>query len=370
VQEEFFKLGCSFDVYAGEEEVRVSLSGLTANIEKATKLFENLLTNAQPNEEALKSLIADILKDREDAKLNKNQILQTALVSYVKYGKNSPFTNILAAQELQNLSSKELITLINELTTYQHRVLYYGNNTVPELTILLNKVHQTPETLKPVPAPVVFPEAESNTNVYVVNYDMKQAEVIFLSKDEQYNKDIVPQARMFNEYFGGSMSSVVFQEIRESKALAYSVRSNYSNASKKATSNYIVSYIGTQADKLPEAMAGMMDLINNMPESEKSFITSKESILQSIRSERITKAAILFSYENAKKLGLDYDIRKDIYEKVPTLNFSEVKAFEQEHLKGKQYNVLTLGNKDLLDIKTLEKYGKVTFLTLEDIFGY
>jgi hypothetical protein len=29
-----------------------------------------------------------------------------------------------------------------------------------------------------------------------------------------------------------------------------------------------------------------------------------------------------------------------------------------------------LGKKDGLDMKTLEQYGKVTFLSLEDIFGY
>ena len=370
LQQEFYKLGCSFDVNATDEEVWVSLTGLTENIGQATKLFEDLLANAQPNEEALKSLITDIEKARKDAKLDKNKILFSALYSYGKYGKNSPFTNILSTQELQNLNSTELIALINSLTTYQHRILYYGNNSPEELTALLNKEHKTPEILKAVPAPVKFNEAESNTNVYVVNYDMKQAEVIFLSKDHLYNKDIVPQARMFNEYFGGSMSSVVFQEIREAKALAYSVSSTYSNASRKTDNNYVFSYIGTQADKLPEAMSSMMEIINNMPESQPKFAASKESILQSIRSERITKTGILFSYENAQKLGLDYDIRKDIYTKVPTLSFDEVKAFEQTHLKGKQYNVLTLGNKDLLDLKTLEKYGPVTFLTLEDIFGY
>jgi predicted Zn-dependent peptidase len=370
VQEEFFKLACSFDVNATDEEVSISLNGLSENMEKATKLLENLLANAQPNEEALKSLIADVQKSRADAKLDKNRILQGALYSYVKYGKHSPFTNVLSTQELQNLSSAELIALINELNAYQHRILYYGNSSPEELTALLNKEHKTPATLKPVPPPVKFTESEPSTNVYVVNYDMKQAEVILFSKDNPYNKDIVPQARMFNEYFGGSMSSVVFQEIRESKALAYSVSSNYYNASKKTDNNFVYSYIGTQADKLPEAMSSMMEIINNMPESENKFATSKESILQGIRSERITKMGILLNYESAKKLGLDYDIRKDIYAKVPTLSFAEVKAFEQEHLKGKQYNVLALGKKESLDLKSLEKYGQVTFLTLEDIFGY
>jgi predicted Zn-dependent peptidase len=370
LQQEFYKLGCSFDVYVGEDEVWVSLSGLTENISKATKLFEDLLANAQPNEEALKNLVSDILKKRADAKLSKSEILFGGLSYYGKYGKNSPYTNILSADELKNLSSKELISLVNELTSYEHHVLYYGNNTLPEVTAMLNELHHVPAMLKPIPAPLKFQETEANTNVYVVDYDMKQAEVILLAKDGLFEKNNIPSIRLFNEYFGSGMSSIVFQEMRESKALAYSVYSRYRTASKKTDYNYVSSYIGTQADKLPEAMAGMMDLINNMPQSENNFKSAKEAIIQSIRTERITKSGILFNYENAKKLGLDYDIRKDVFSKVPAMNFSDIKSFEESHLKNKQYTVLVVGKKDGLDMKTLEKYGKINFLTLEDIFGY
>lgn len=369
VQEEFFKLGCSYTVSAADEQSWVNINGLTENIDKATKLLENLLANAQPNEEALKGLIGDIQKTRADAKLNKGEIMK-ALTWYGKFGKNSPYTNILSDKELESLTSAELISIINGLTSYEHRILYYGNNSQEELTTLLNKTHQTPATLKPVPPLVKYTERDANTDVFVVNYDMKQAEVKFLSRDGLYNKDLIPQITLFNQYFGGDMSSIVFQEMRESKALAYSVYSYYVSAGKKTDSNYITSYIGTQADKLPEAMAGMMDLVNNLPEAENNFKSAKESILQSIRSERIIKTGILFNYENAKKLGLDYDIRKDVYAKVPTLTFNDIKSFEQTHLKEKQYNILVVGKKDVLDMKTLEKYGKVTFLSLEEVFGY
>lgn len=370
IQEEFFKLGCSYSVNATEDQVWVSLSGLTENIEKAITLFESLLANAQANEEALNNLKADLKKQRADAKLNKGQILQVAMYNYARYGKTSPFTNVLSDNELENLKTADLLDIIHQLTSYEHRILYYGNNSCSELTTLLNKLHQTPLVLKQLPTAVNFKENDSNNNVYVVNYDMKQAEVVLLSRDVPYSKEIVPQTRMFNQYFGAGFGSIVFQEIRESKALAYAVSSSYRNAVKQTDYNYIYSYIGTQADKLPEAMAGMMNLIENMPESEIAFKTSKEALMQSLRSERIIKTGILFNYENAKKLGLDYDIRKDIYTKVPTLTFDEVKDFEQTHLKGKKYSVLTLGKKESLDLKTLEKYGPVTFLTLEDIFGY
>lgn len=370
LQQEFYKLGVSFGVYSSPDQIWVYMSGLTENFDKATQLFENLLANAKPDEEALKNLVSDILKKREDAKLDKNEILWGGLSSYGKYGKISPYTNILSNTELQKVTSKELIDITKQLTSFEHDILYYGSSKSEEVQNMLNKNMHLPATLTPVPKAVKYKELEAGSNVYVVEYDMKQAEIIMLSKDEMYNKDNVPSIRMFNEYFGGGMSSIVFQELRESKALAYSVFADYSISEKKSDPNYVFSYIGTQADKLPEAMAGMMELINNMPESQNNFKACKESILQGIRTERITKEAILFNYKNAQRLGLNYDIRKDVFEKVPGMTFENVKAFESSHVKNKKYTVLVLGKKESLDMKTLEKYGKVNFLSLEDIFGY
>lgn len=371
VKQEFYKLGCSFDVYNSDDQVWVSLSGLTENFEKGLALFEDLLADAQPNPEALTNLSADILKRRADSKLSKDEILWGAMYSYGVYGNKSPFTNILSENELKGLKPEEAIQLIKELTSYEHRVLYYGSEDAEKLAEQLNKLHKTPDVLKPIPAEIPFTElGVEKTQVYVVNYDMQQAEVLMLSKSESYNKNIMPQASMFNEYFGGGMSSVVFQDMRESKALAYSVFASFRSPGKKEKANYVLAYIGTQADKLPEAMKGMNELLNEMPESEHLFNAAKNAVVQKIRTERITKSGVLFSYERAKRLGLDYDLRKDIFEKVQPMKLEEVKSFHNNYFKGKNFNILVLGDKKKLDIPTLQKYGEVKYLTLEDVFGY
>lgn len=371
VKQEFYKIGCSFDVFNSNDQIWVSLSGLTENFEKGVALFEELLSDAQPNPEALTNLSDDILKKRSDAKLSKDQILWSAMYSYGVHGKTSPFTNILSAKELKELKPEETVQLIKEITSYEHRVLYYGSEELVSVSEKLNKLHKTPEALKPLPAKTDFTELPvEKTQVYVVNYDMQQAEVIMLSKSELYNKSIMPQASLFNEYFGGGMSSVVFQDMRESKALAYSVFASFRSPGEKDKSHYVLSYIGTQADKLPEAMKGMNNLLNEMPESENLFNAAKNAVIQKIRTERITKSSVLFSYERAKRLGLDYDIRKDVFEKVQPMKLDEVKTFHNSYFKNRNFNILVLGDKRKLDIPTLEKYGPVKYLTLEDVFGY
>ncbi len=371
VQQEFYKTGCSFYVSSSEDQIYVTLSGLSENMEKGLVLFENLLSDCQPNADALKNLVDDILKKRADNKLSKSTILWSAMYNYGVYGAKNPFTDILSEDELRNLKPEDLLAVIRDLNTYQHRILYYGSQNSAQLTDLLNKHHRVPKTLKPLPQETQYAELDNTQGkVLVVDYDMKQVEIILLSKSDKYNPSLIPQISVFNEYFGSGMSSIVFQELREAKGLAYTAYGNYRIPSRPDRNNFIMSFIGTQNDKLPEATAGMYNLINNMPESEKHFNNAKDAIVEKIRTERITKAAILFNYERAKRMGLSYDIRKDVFEKTPKLTFQDVKDFQQKYLKDKNYTMLVLGKKDKLNIDELKKYGEVQFLTMKDIFGY
>ncbi|MBL0107260.1 MAG: hypothetical protein IPP52_08250 [Ignavibacteria bacterium] len=86
-QEEFYKLASSYNVSVSEDQVTVSLTGLTENFDKAANLLEKLFSDPKENRESLDNLISDILTKRENAKLSKNVILRSGLVNYGKYGK-------------------------------------------------------------------------------------------------------------------------------------------------------------------------------------------------------------------------------------------------------------------------------------------
>jgi predicted Zn-dependent peptidase len=371
LKQEFYKLGCSYNVFTSEDQVYVSLQGLNESFETALKLFEGLLNNPKADKVALENLVSSIMKQREDDKLSKGKILWSGMYNYAVYGAKSPYTNILSAAELKAINPDELTQRIKDLTSYQHDIYYYGPLSADILANKINANHKASTPLKAIPTPVAFTEQENKqTEVFVIDYDMKQAEIMMLSKDEKYNRNNLPTITLFNEYFGGGMGSIVFQTMRESKALAYSVFSSYRLPQKKDRSHFALAYIGTQADKLPEAMKGMFELMNNLPESENMFNNAKKAVEEQIRTERITKSGILFNYMNAKKMGNTYDMRKDVFAAVPSMKFDNIKSFQQAHFKDKKYNIMVLGNKNTLDIKTLEGYGKLTYLKLEDVFGY
>jgi zinc protease len=371
LKKQFFKLGCTFNFSVSGDAIYFSLSGLNENFEPALKLFEGFISNPVADDKALNDLKEGILKSRADNKLSKDVILRSAMANYAKFGQENPFTNILSKEQLTELKSQTLIALMKDLYSYKHRILYYGPKPEAALVSSLNKLHKSAALPKPVPAVRKFPFKDISENqVYWVNYEMVQAEIMFLSKSVAYDPKLAPAVFLFNEYFGGGMGSLVFTEMRESKALAYSVKSRYEQAGRKEDPNYISSYIGTQADKIFEAIEGLQNLIEEMPQSDVLFMNSKNSLVETLNTDRITKSEILFEYEKAKKLGLDYDIRKDIYKNIKTMTFDDIKKFQTQYLKGKKKVILVIGSKDKIDFKALEKYGKVKELTLEEIFGY
>ncbi|MGB3018682.1 MAG: insulinase family protein [Ignavibacteria bacterium] len=371
LSEEFYRLAASHGTAVSLERTSASLSGLSDSFEPSLKLFESTYREPTGDENSLEKLVDDMLKKREDDKLSKETILWSGLYSYAKYGKLNPFTNRITEEEMRKITFAELTGKMKKLFNYPQRIYYYGPLGEEEVLALLNQYHKTPSVPEAVPAAIEYKEKETKgREVYVVDYDMTQAEIIMLSKGEKFDNGDVPITALFNEYFGGGMGSIVFQDLRESKALAYSTFSSYSLPREKDMSNYTIAYIGTQADKLSDAMREMNLLLKKMPESQVIFDNSKNAIVKQVQTERVTGSGILGSFENAKRLGRDYDIRKDIYSKVPDYTLSDLKKFHDERFASRNYDVLVLGDINKLDMETLKKYGDVKVLTLKDVFGY
>lgn len=371
IKQELYKLGCSFNVFSDNEDTWVSLNGLSDNFSQALRLFEKVLSNPVVDSEALKSMISNIKKDRDDQKQQKGIILNRGLVSYARFGPNNSFTYQLSNEELDKLTTEDIKKKIKDLLGYDHKVLYYGPVELNDVVKDLNTIHIAPSIgYRPVPAALTFNYRTLENEVYVIDYDMKQAEIVMLSQGEKYNESIIPIVQLYNSYFGDGMSGVVFQDLRESKALAYSVYSRYMQPNKPFKQFYNMSYIGSQVDKLPEAMKGMKDLLTEIPKSDAAFSASKENLLQEISSQRINKAEVIFNYLNAQQLGLNRDIRKDVFEKVNTFKFDDVKKFHNTYIKGKKLTICVIGKKENLDMKVLESYGPVKVLTLKDVFGF
>jgi predicted Zn-dependent peptidase len=372
LQQEFYKLGLSFDVFVNEDRAYVTLSGLAESFTEGVKLFEHILKNVRGDEKILKNMVKDILSKRENDKKDKRIILRNAMANYAKYGKSSPFTDILSKEDLDILTPKELVDKITGLMQYEHRIFYYGTKSIEDVSRVLNEEHRTPKKLKPIYANKEFEElATDKTQVVFVHFPMIQAEILMVSKGTpQYAVEEQIMATLYNNYFGSGLSSIVFQEIRESRALAYSANAFYATPTKLNRAHYLNAYVGTQTDKLKEAITAMRDIIDNMPVSEAQIEQARQSVLKTIESERLTRANIYWTYRNNLDKAVENDLRQPIYEVIKTATVEDLKDFQQKYVKGRQYTILVLGDRARLDFNFLQSLGAVKEVSLEEIFGY
>lgn len=370
ISKAFYKIACSFTITSTEEYTTVNIEGLQENFEKAVQLYEDVVTNVKADEIALKALKARIAKSRKDNKANKGAILQ-GLTSYAMYGAKNKFNNNLSNQELDALMAQDLMDRIKNLNNYEQTVIYYGPTSLPNLVGKLNTLHKVPTTFTPTPAAKEFKQvAQTSNQVLFTDYDMVQAETRWIRNTETYDPNKSTIVNVFNNYFGGGMGSLVFQTIRESKALAYSTFGFYVAPQKKEDQYYMMSYVGSQADKFKEATVAMNELLTTLPEVPTNLDLAKIQVKKDIQTERITQDNIIFNYLNAKQLGLKEDARKKLYSSVDGIAMNDLKAFHKNYFSGKPYTYAIVASEKKVSVEDMKKLGEVKKITLEEIFGY
>lgn len=370
ISKEFYKIASSFNISTGEEYTTVTIEGLQENFEKAVQLYEDLVLNAKPDETALNSLKARLAKSRKDAKLSKGSIMQ-GLTSYALYGPKNKFNNVLSDADLAAVSSQELVDRVKNLNNYEQTVIYYGPASIAELTAKLSNHHKVPATFAVAATPKVFKQvAQEKNQVLFTNYEMVQAETRWIRNTENFDPKLSTIVNVFNNYFGGGMGSLVFQTIRESKALAYSTYGIYASPAKKEENYYMLSYVGSQADKFNEAVGAMNELLTTMPKLPVNLDLAKGQVKKDIETERITQDGIIFNYLGAQQLGLKEDIRQQIYSSVDKVTLDELDQFHKNHFSGKPYTYCLVASDKKVSMDDLKKLGEVKTISLEELFGY
>ena len=370
ISKQFYNLACNFTINAGDEETTITISGLQENFDKAVALFEELMRNCKPDEAALAGLKNRVLKLRANNKLNKT-FISLALRSYATYGAQNPFNFVLTDDEIKNLKAEDLTNVLHSLMNYNHKILYYGPKPLAGLTASLQKLHTLPQAWAANDQGVKFKRTVQTKNeVLFADYDAVQAEIYWVKNLNVYDPKEEALVNMFNGYFGGGMGSIVFQTIRESKALAYSTFARVQTPLKKDDSYSIVAYVGSQADKMNEAVAGMNELLDDLPKTDANFINAKKSLMKDIETDRVVKDGIIMNYLNAVRKGVDRDLRKDNYAQYSNITLNDLYKFHHDVLSKKPYTYAVIASEKRINVDDLKKYGEVRKLSLQELFGY
>ena len=205
----------------------------------------------------------------------------------------------------------------------------------------------------------------------MAQYDAKQLYYLQYSNlGKQFDVAADPEITLYNEYFGGGMNSVVFQEMREARGLAYTAQASIIQPNYADTKYGYMAFIATQNDKMQMAIEAFDEIINNMPESETAFKIAKEGLISRLRTDRTVKEQVLWSFIGLRNLGLEEDRDKQIFEKVQAMTLADVKAAQEKWVKNRKYVYGILGDIQDLDLNYLKTLGPIRTVSQEEIFGY
>ncbi len=370
IASKMYALACTFGMSAGASQSTLYLDGLSENMEEAVRIVDELIAKAQPDEDILAMLKDNIIKSRSDSKKSQRSCF-SALQRYVTYGPEFIENTTLDNDAIMALTSEELLAKVRSVVSKGHEILYYGPMSESAAGAALAECHRTGDNLVVIPESFPARKITEGNSVVLAQYDAKQIYYMQMSnRGETYSPDCDAYIDLYNEYFGGGMNTIVFQEMREARGLAYSASAYLYYPGFKDDNFTFSAFIATQNDKMQTAIEAFDEIIEDMPESQAAFDIAKEAIISRMRTQRRTGSGVLREYKRCRRLGLDEPVEKAEFAKLQGLTLDDVKKTQQEWVAGRDYTYMILGDIKDLDTDYLKTLGPVKIVTLEDIFGY
>ena len=370
------KLGgkCTYSVSDGY--FYVDIEGNEDNLEKIIEMvnlhmmFPNFDSE---NDMLLNNIKGQVYSSRQVEQRNTDMVADAAF-DFVRYGENSPYLKRPALlEEVLQMTPAQLEGVLHQVQNYELEIHYAG--ALPALdvkNILYNKLslnNNVRPSMSPVERPLV-PITEDKI-YFLPDAEMQQAKVYFLIDGEPYAVKDAVNYMAFNEYFGGGFSGLVMNEIREKRSMAYSAYGHFSRPPKQGQMTKFVGYVGTQSDKVADAIDVYMSLLDSMPQYPETMENIRTVLRQSVlsnkptfrnKSQRMT-ANMLLGYKVDPAMLQVRDIQR--------LTFDNVLSFYQSRIQGKPITILIMGDPKLVNQKQIQsKYGKITKLSKSRLFSY
>lgn len=371
LKNQFALLGASYSFDCKQDVFTLSVRGRDENFEETVKLVGLLLNNLKPDAKKLDKLRDDIEGEK---KLERNDpvYMGRVLDAYILFGEKSPYKNQLTKAEMKALTAEELMTAYSNALNFAVTINYIGN--LPQKTVhqaLIPFFEANPESPRLTANPKVFltPQLPSTPTVYVLdNKRAVQSQIYFNQPSKAFDKAELPYINGFNYYFGDDMSSIVFQEIREFRSLAYTAYARYQPAPISNGNNRFFGYVACQDDKTMDAVAAMYDLIKTMPVKAERWSAIQNSILYATATAKPGFRSFIDAVDGYNDQGFASDPNPEWYKTVSSATFDDVLKFYTNEISSKPTTIVVLGNTKRFDTKALSKYGTVIKVKESSLF--
>ncbi|OQX98247.1 MAG: hypothetical protein B6I24_05750 [Bacteroidetes bacterium 4572_128] len=321
------KIGADIYITCSDNYFSISVEGMDKYLKETLTLLKEFLEKVKKDDSKI-----DILKSNSEMTLQTEDktpnTVGRALMEYALYKKKSSFINRLVPSEIANLKGEKLLASFMDVQTYEQDIHYVGK-------IPLKQVENILKNTLP------------------------------LKKATKKSKSPMSRKR---EKFGGGMSSLLFQEIREFRSLAYTTYGTYSTPFFEKESGFTYAYVGTQADKTHEAIIVMNDILQKLPEKPERMGNIKNSLLQSVSTNAPSFRGVTNVVESWRKKGYKKDIRKEKMQTYKKMSFKDIIEFHKKNIARRPVLITIVGNKKLINLKEIKKLGKIIEIKKEEIF--
>ena len=367
------RIGTTMEIVPGDVAFSINLTGPDSQLKPALQLLAHFLRSAKGDDKALKYAKDNDKVERKSFGKQKDDVLRPVMHRVI-YGDKSSYLTQLSQKDIKALKSDDLLKLFRELQQYDCELFYSGRQPIESVAMSLQQTLPLAQCTKPqadtfrpmlqYSEPMVYffnvPKSRQN---FVVSYDAVDA---LPTIQERAN------FKLWGEYFGGSMSSVLFQNVREFRSLAYSTGGNSFTTSLVQHPSERQGYYtatGTQADKTLEAISTIDSLLRQMPMKEENLDAARQSVLNDIQNSYPTFRTVGKYIANQLRDGYTSDPNTDIARLLPGVTTQDVVRFHQQHIAPNQHRIwVVIGDKKLTDMKALSRFGKVVELRKEDVY--
>jgi predicted Zn-dependent peptidase len=367
-----YALGTQIGAGAGRQETSISISGLDANLEESVRLVrEHFAKPTGASQGDLDKLVERIIGARAKQKIDARAI-GGALSAFAQRGEDSDVLRQPKNEELKAFKADDLLASARDAWNWKRSAQYVGTRPIDEVAALVDlpPIDGAAASAKaPPPRKAIQIVVPAKPRVLLVDKKAAQAQVGMFYPDGNYDRAAVPVHRVYNEYMSGSMGAVVFQEIRESRALAYDAGTVYRDAAWKDDSNVFMGILGTQADKTLDALEVLMRIVKEMPAAQARMDNAKRSIDETYRATRIPFRTIPSTVVSWWRQGLEGDPRPWNWEQAKKMTLVDLSAFAARW-KTAPYTITIVGDKSRFDMAKLAQFGEVVEMTPDQLFAW
>ena len=264
-----------------------------------------------------------------------------------------------------------LIEQVKNAMKYEVDILYTGTVNNQEVINYINSTLDISSNLIKTSSPITIDYKKYSRNTVYLIDDPKavQSQIYIMTEGKVLSKEDRSKSDVFNKYFGRGMASIIFQEIREFRSLAYTAYGSYINRSDIKMPGYFMGYMGTQVDKTNNAISTYIDLFRNLPIKENRIATIKSGLTQSINTRKPGWRSQGSYVSNLLKEGYTEDPNKLDYNIYQNIAFNDVIQFYKDNIKTDPIVITIVTDKSKISIDKILDYGELIEVNKDKVFN-